>query len=327
MDASPQFIAALVASAQVVAGTCLGVMGVPGNKEIIFDLCIVDEASIATPTEVLVPMARARRTVLVGDRRQLSPFQDPELRELGLLEKYMLTEDNQRDTLFNLLSDNLPAGLHKELTTQHRMLPALGEMTSQCFYNGKLRSVPRDQLSYLAGLFPRPVTWYSSSGLEKRASKKVGTSCINDSEVSQCVAILNRVDFRVRNGKPGGKQLSVALLTGYSEQKKRLKTAVETRRHEWVSFSEIFVNVVDAFQGREADLVIFSVTRSEARGLGFLREMERINVALSRARELLVIIGDHAYCQGINGAVNPLRDVLDHIRTNPSTCAMEELAK
>lgn len=85
-----EFRAALIAASQVVAGTCLGVMSIPGRKTITYDLCIVDEASIATPTQVLVPMARARRTVLVGDNRQLSPFQDPELKSSGLLERYGL---------------------------------------------------------------------------------------------------------------------------------------------------------------------------------------------------------------------------------------------
>ena len=72
-------------------------------------------------------------------------------------------------------------------------------------------------------------------------------------------------------------------------------------------------------------MVIFSVTRSEVQGLGFLREMERINVALSRGKELLAIVGDHHYCQTVPGLVNPLKDVIDYIRRNPDTCALEEL--
>ena len=103
-------------------------------------------------------------------------------------------------------------------------------------------------------------------------------------------------------------------------------TAVQTRGNQWKSFSEVFVNVVDAFQGREADVLVFSVTRSEVKGLGFLKEMERINVALSRGKELLAIIGDHAFCQAAPGAKNPLRDVIDYIRRNPQTCVIEEVA-
>lgn len=322
---SREFRAAVIASSQIVAGTCLGVMGVPGRNDITYDLCIVDEASIATPTEALVPMSRARRTVLVGDNQQLSPFQDPELRTSGLLAKYSLSAEDQKATLFRHLSDSLPPELHRTLTTQHRMIPAIGNLISECFYGGRLKSIERDEVPHLASAQVHAVTWYSTSKMGSRASKKIGTSHFNELEIKQVVSLLSRIDFCIRNGRGKDKQISVAVLTGYGEQKQRLKTAIQTRLHEWRSFSEIFINVVDASQGREADMVIFSVTRSEAHGLGFLREMERINVALSRAKELLAIVGDHLYCQTSEGPVNPLRDVVDYIRRNPNGCIMEEL--
>src|SRR5690606_12703553 len=137
----------------------------------------------------------------------------------------------------------------------------------------------------------------------------IGTSQVNDLEVQLVTKLLARVDFTMRHGRGRGKKLSVAVLTGYGEQKKRLRAAVETTRHEWEAFTDIFVNVIDAFQGREADMLVFSVTRSDATGLGFLREMERINVALSRGKEYLAIIGDHLFCQEAEARTNPLRDV------------------
>lgn len=322
---SREFKAALLASSQIVAGTCLGVMGVPGRNEITYDLCIVDEASIATPTEVLVPMSRARRTVLVGDNQQLSPFQDPHLRTLGLLAKYNLNVEDQKATLFRHLTDGLPQDLRKTLTTQHRMIPAIGNLISECFYGGGLKSVDRDGQQFLSNALPRPVTWFSTSKITGRKSTKVGTSYHNDFEIKQVVALLSRMDFFIQKGRSKDKKISVAVLTGYGDQKQRLRTAIQTRRHEWNSYSEIFINVVDAFQGRESDMVIFSVTRSEEQGLGFLKEMERINVALSRARELLAIVGDHVYCQTAEEAQNPLKDVVDYIRRNHDTCALEEL--
>lgn len=270
-------------------------------------------------------MSRARRTVLVGDSRQLSPFQDPELRTQGLLERFDLKIEDQKATLFNHLREGLPPALHKTLTTQHRMLPAIGDLVSDCFYGGELRSVHRDPDPALAGVLPRALTWFSTSRKSNRASRRIGTSYVNDLEVEFVITLLNRVDFFIQKGRGKGKRISVAVLTGYGEQRVRLQTAVQTKKHDWSSFSEIFVNVVDAFQGREADMVVFSVTRSEEKGLGFLREMERINVALSRGKELLAIVGDHHYCQTVPGAVNPLKGVIDYIRRNPETCALEEL--
>ncbi len=324
---SQEFRAALIASSQVVAGTCLGVMGIPGRNEIVYDLCIVDEASIATPTEVLVPMSRARRTVLVGDRKQLSPFQDPALQASGLLERFQLKPEDQKATLFNLLSDGLPSDLRKTLATQHRMLPAIGNLISACFYKKELESIERPPLTHLQGVLPRPVTWFSTSRRQNRASSPAGTTHWNDLEVQLVVRMLAKTDFVMKHGKAKGKKISVAVLTGYGEQKKRLRSAIDTKQHEWVSFSDIYVNVIDAFQGREADMVIFSVTRSDSRGLGFLKEMERINVALSRGKELLAIVGDHQFCQEADERTNPLKDVLDYIKGNPQTCALEEVAE
>ncbi len=321
-----EFQTAVIAASQVVAGTCLGVMSIPGRNDISYDLCIVDEASIATPTEVLVPMARARRTVVVGDSKQLSPFQDPELKALGLLEKWGLKPEDQKATLFNHLSAHLPAALKKTLTTQHRMLPAIGDLISECFYGTELRSIERAPAAHLTGVMPRPVTWYSTARKPNRGSRPQGTSFYNDAEVELVMNLLSRIDFYIQGGRNKDKRVSVAVLTGYDPQRQRLQTAVQTRGNQWKSFSEVFVNVVDAFQGREADILVFSVTRSEVRGLGFLKEMERINVALSRGKELLAIIGDHAFCQAAQGAKNPLRDVIDYIRRNPQTCVIEEVA-
>lgn len=319
-----EFQAAVIGASQVVAGTCLGVMSIPGRNDITYDLCIVDEASIATPTEVLVPMSRARRTVLVGDSKQLSPFQDPDLKALGLLDKYGLRQEDQKATLFNHLSAGLPPGLKKTLTTQHRMVPAIGDLISECFYGSELRSIDRSPAPHLTGVMPRPVTWYSTARRANRGSKQLGMSFYNDVEIDIVLSLLSRIDFYMQGGRHKDKRVTVALLTGYDPQRSRLQTAVQMKLRQWKSFSEVFVNVVDAFQGREADILIFSVTRSEVRGLGFLKEMERINVALSRGKELLAIVGDHAFCQSVQAATNPLRDVLDYIRRNPQTCALEE---
>nr|WP_312988420.1 AAA domain-containing protein [Comamonas koreensis] len=322
---SVEFKAAVVASAQVVAGTCLGVASVPGKHDLTYDLCIVDEASIATPTEVLVPMSRSHRTVLVGDNKQLSPFQDRELGNAGLLEKFGLVPADQKLTLFQRLTEGLPPDLRKTLTTQHRMLPALGNLVSECFYNGQLKSVERAPAEHLINVWPKPVMWFSTSRLPRHRSQKVGTSYYNDVEVEEILKRLSLLDFKMRNGKFPAEKVSVALLTGYGEQRQRLDQSIQSRRHEWKSFSDIYVNVVDAFQGREADVVLFSVTRSEVENLGFLKEMERINVALSRGRELLGIVGDHYYCQTVKGDLNPLKNVIEHMRLNPDDCQIQEL--
>jgi hypothetical protein len=323
---SEEFRAALISSSQVIAGTCLGIMGIPGRNEIEYDLCIVDEASIASPTQVMVPMSRARRTVLVGDSNQLSPFDDPELKESGLLEQFELVPEDMKETLFNHLSEGLPAGLRKTLTTQHRMLKPIGDLISECFYGGQLKSKGRAAKNLLASVLPKPVVWLSTAKLQNRASERIGTTCANDCEVSQIVSLLDRFNTELSKQK-NEKPISIAVLTGYSEQRIRLRAAIDRKRAKWGAIGDIYVNVVDAFQGRDADVAIFSVTRSDKGGLGFLKEMERINVALSRGKEYLVIVGDHFFCQKIDAHSNPLKNVLSYITSHPADCQLVEVAK
>lgn len=169
----------------------------------------------------------------------------------------------------------------------------------------------------------KPVVWFTTCKFDNRGSRRTGTSYVNDLEIEQIVKILSRANFEISNKK--AEPISVALLTRYGIQKNKLRSAINAKRRDWRAFSEVFVNVVDAFQGREADMLMFSVTRSDDRGLGFLKEMERINVALSRGREYLAIVGDHLFCQEAEGRSNPLKLVLDYIRRHPSDCLLQEL--
>ena len=83
---------------------------------------------------------------------------------------------------------------------------------------------------------------------------------------------------------------------------------------------------IDAFQGRECDILIYSVTRSNRQGqLGFLREERRLNVALSRGRFGLVLVGDHVFARAAGDAGNPFRRVVDYIERNPDSCAITEV--
>jgi superfamily I DNA and/or RNA helicase len=100
---------------------------------------------------------------------------------------------------------------------------------------------------------------------------------------------------------------------------KALQDAIRDRIYEW-SGLKITCSTVDAFQGSEAEVCIYSVVRSNREGrLGFLREKPRLNVALSRGRSALVIVGDDKFCREAEGE-NPFRRVLDFIDANPDSC-------
>lgn len=318
---SSEFSAALLVASQVVAGTCIGMMGVKGSSLIEYDLCIVDEASKATPTELLVPLSRSRRSVVVGDPKQLSPFQEPEFKAAALDGPFSLTEDDLNTTLFDGLVAEMPPECRVSLDVQHRMVTPIGDLISTCFYEGRLDNPRGPSVTGLEAALPKRVIWLSTSRLVDRFEQG-RISMSNPAEVREVLALLKRVAFL---GNKAVGPHTVAILTGYSEQRRHFERAVDAESSSFAGSLSVEVNTVDAFQGREADIAIYSVTRSNKAGhVGFLAEFQRINVALSRGREYLVIVGDHAFCRRAPGE-SPLKHVLDYIELHPDTCTLTEV--
>jgi AAA domain/Protein kinase domain len=317
--AGPAFSAAALLRSQVVAATCVGLGGVRGAENVPFDLCIVDEASRATATELLIPLALSRRIVLVGDDRQLPPYVDEAIRNPEVLVQYRLSKDEVTSSLFRELARELPKENVVELSHQHRMNPAIGRLISECFYDGKLSSEPREPFTILGPLAPRPVTWLTTAHLGDRLEHREGSSIANDLEARVIRTFLNAA-----NGLAAAAHthLSVAVLAGYAAQRTTLERRLEAEFAAW-PYLTIECQTVDSYQGRQADVVLYSMTRANPRGdIGFLREQPRLNVALSRARELLVIVGDHAFARDADRA-QAIRRVLDHIEACPQDCRLE----
>lgn len=312
------FEGALIASSQVVAGTCVGVAAVRGLSDLEFDLCIVDEASKATPTETLVPLSRARRWVLVGDSKQLPPFLEDGLRDKRLLEANNLDEEALYGTLFKMLQEQLPPECQTALSTQHRMVPEIGDLISQCFYRGELNSAPKVWDSTFQHVLPKPVTWLTTAALINRAEIPSGPSFNNPCEAKIIHDLLLRMNAlaEMKNTK-----WKVLVITGYSEQKHAIIRALASAN---LTALNIECNTVDAVQGREGDVAIYSVTRSNPAGrLGHLRELRRLNVALSRGKQYLVLVGDQYFCRTAGGE-NPFQRVVEYIEQHPSAAAIKE---
>ncbi|MEG3832920.1 MULTISPECIES: AAA domain-containing protein [unclassified Microcoleus] len=312
-----KFNAPLIKRSQVVAGTCIGI---PRDiQDIEFDLCIVDEASKATATEVLVPIARSHRWILVGDPKQLPPFRDEASRDSDFLEKYELTQDDIRETLFDRLLRTLPDGCRKMLTIQHRMVAPIGNLVSECFYDGQLKSARTDLDQHLRSVLPQPVTWLTTTKLPNSREQSANSSFNNICDVNVIVQFLKQLN---QTAVKAQKKYSVAVLTGYAAQLKLLDRNLASELNNWQALT-VECNTVDAFQGREADIAVYSVTRSNKEGkVGFLRDAERLNVALSRGKVGLVIVGDHHFCRTSHD--NPLHRVLDYVESHPKNCALKE---
>ncbi len=320
---SIDFHGAYLAGCTLVAGTCIGIAR-RDLQQIEFDLCIIDEASKASPTEMLVPISRSRKWVIVGDPLQLPPYVGDVEGNPAVLEKHDLSMEDAKATLLDHLIETLPDFAQTSLLTQHRMSEAIGELISQCFYGGRLKTqntlVDEGLEKYL--VMPKPVTWFTTSKLPNRREivDRSGREHRNFAEVEIIERLLLRLQFAA-NARADG--YDVVLLSGYRSQVHELDM-MHKKIKDKIPDIKVEICTVDKFQGREAEIAIYSVTRSNTESkIGFLREYERLNVALSRAKMGLAIIGDSVFCDEIRGR-NPFSKVLDHIRQNPADCHIEE---
>ncbi|MFL0564614.1 AAA domain-containing protein [Microbacterium sp. 179-I 1D1 NHS] len=314
-----------LSSSSVVAGTCLGFIGHRAARDLTYDLCIVDEASKATSTETLVSLVRAERIVLVGDTHQLPPLDEDLLRRKDLLEEASLTPELVKETLFERLSAYLPDENRFRLTRQYRMIPAIGDMVSSCFYDGWLESAPKQPLAGYEAL-GKPVLWLDTSRRrdrsETRDPRNAG-SFVNHCEADVTIGRLQSINAAIERGliqsPERGGRFHVLVISPYRSQIDELQRRIDRTKHT-LHHLEIEVESVDAVQGRECDLAIFSVTRSNDRQqLGFLADAywRRINVALSRARYGLTVVGDAAFCSGSSGG---LKRVIEYMVANSDAC-------
>jgi superfamily I DNA and/or RNA helicase len=238
-----------------------------------------------------------------------------------------------RETLLTRLSQRgIPAHARAMLYRQHRMVAAIGDLVSTVFYDGRLESVNDHKAPPSVNQWlPKPVAWYSTFKEADRGEQKAPNgSWINPLEAKWTRILLDRLEFYAAAHAPkhGTDQqveaLRVVVLTGYSAQRTHLENALssEHRAHLDLEF-----HTVDAYQGREADVVVFSITRSKRQAkAGFLAERERINVALSRARYGLCIVGDADFCRALGGQ-SALSEVREYIENHPDSCLLKEGVK
>ncbi|MEM9776578.1 MAG: AAA domain-containing protein [Chloroflexota bacterium] len=275
--------------AQVILSTLTGIdSAILGQRQ--FDLCVIDEAGQATEPAAWIPLVRANRVVLAGDHQQLPPtILSDEARRAGLGVSLQERLVNQDKTLDNLLAKPLA----KRLDVQYRMHRDIMAFSSAEFYEGTLladRAVAGHLLKDLDGvaetdLTRTPVTMIDTAGASYDEEwDKETRSRKNEQEAGLAIKQAQELI------EAGLTAADIAIITPYSAQVSHLRDRLAEE-----NLNDIDLGSVDGFQGREKETVIISMVRSNSDGeIGFLAEQRRMNVALTRAKRKLIIIGDSA---------------------------------
>ncbi|MDE7252974.1 MAG: protein kinase [Acetatifactor sp.] len=317
-----------LADATLVGATCLGIAGLSEGIEFDFDWVIVDEAGKATPPEILVPICLGKKVVLVGDHKQLPPVVDEALLKFQDEEKTNIKKEDLEISLFEYLERSLSDECKNILDEQYRMNPVIGDLVSNLFYENKLISkTSREEKTIPLKIYEsKPLVWLTTAESPDRKEEKVSDSYSNSYEAKIIFEQLLEIDQEL--GELRLKK-ETAIIAGYRGQKDRLNRLFESNYKARFNHMTVEINTVDAFQGRETDIVFYSVVRSNEEGkLGFLKDVRRLNVAFSRARELLVVVGDHHCAQKqleMNGQGNPFVDIIRYIRNNSEDCLFKEV--
>lgn len=274
-------------ASDVVVATHTG-CGDPLIKAKAFDWVIIDEATQGTEPSTWLPVLHAGRVVMAGDHCQLPPT--VQCLQHG---KKSLTY-----TLFERLHDVLDGTSKVRLERQYRMHEHIMDFSSKEFYEGALRADPSvarhtlQDLPYVkaSGIDATPFVFLDTAGLGYEEETEEGTaSSYNTHEAKIVIKEMNRL---LKAGVPPSE---IGLISPYSAQVKLLTGMILGEQGDPGVLSALEIDSVDAFQGREKEAVIVSLVRSNREGqLGFLKDTRRMNVAMTRARRKLIVIGDSA---------------------------------
>jgi len=252
-----------------------------------FDVVILDEANKARVDEALPALRLGAALALVGDHKQLPPVEDDAL--YGIVESDPQLEELVNRSMFEQAWEGgLPESARCLLTIQHRMHPDIARYVSAASYEGLLEDAPEVQAYPFVTRKPFPVALHfvDTEGMRGvRERRGPGGALRNEAEVRVAAQVVRLLDERCP------RELSMAVIAMYAEQVERLRQALGRRKFK----RPVKIDTVDSFEGREEDLVVISLVRSNERGrIGFLRVPNRLNVAISRAKRLVACIGDSA---------------------------------
>ena len=337
----------LARSRQLVIGTCVGIgqrhIGITDN---LYDWVIVDEAARSISSELAIAMQSGARILLVGDHKQLPPLYSEEhknalARRLGISKRGEELDQALGSDFERVFLSEYGKQTCATLKTQYRMAPAIGSLVSACFYenvleNGKTDNDVPNIYFRLPEKIKSCVTWLDTTSLPNAYHEQgKDGSLSNRAEADVIIGILQDLanDETFMNSEPVQKCLekneqAIGVICMYGEQKKMIRKKFNERSWNDDFRRLVKIDSVDSYQGKENRVIILSLTRHDkACSTGFLHLPNRINVALSRAMDKLVIVGAKTVWEQPKNSKTPLAKVLRFIQkqNNPQDYAIKIL--
>ncbi len=283
----------LFGEARVIACTLVGSAHrlLEGMK---FGTLFIDEAAQALEAACWIPMRRASRVILAGDHCQLPPT----VKSIAALRAGL------GKTLMERIAENKPEVVTL-LRIQYRMNEEIMRFSSDWFYGGKVESAP--QIKYRSVLdYDHPITWIDTSDKEPSDTIEenedlnfkeqfVGESFGRINKAEAELTLLTLAEYYTKIGKQRvlNESIDVGIISPYRAQVQYLKKLIKKYEFFKPYRRLISVNTVDGFQGQERDVILISLVRSNDEGqIGFLKDLRRMNVAITRARMKLIILGN-----------------------------------
>ena len=311
---------ALFAQVKVIGATCISSETDRNFKKLEYDVAIVDESGQITLHDVIVPMAKARKVILIGDHLQLPPVSDSDLiRRMEEDERFQQEEGLDRYysvSLFEELFERAPEANKVMLDTQFRMHSSIARYISDQFYHGTYQTGCLDEYRVLplrGG--EAPIRFLDTISLPDKGETMAegGEGVYNDCEarilVDETVKILKQLPYVVKDFD-GSREFdvelnyrSVGIITPYKKQIGRIRKFLlpalarelceGDKLHAQEILDRIDIATVDSFQGRDKEIIFYCFVRSSPQhGIGFESEVRRLNVTMTRAKRLLVMVGD-----------------------------------
>ena len=271
----------LFGEARVIASTLTGTANrlLDGQK---YATLFIDEAAQALEAACWIAIRKATRVVLAGDHCQLPPT----VKSIAALKGGLAT------TLMERIVANKPEVVTL-LRVQYRMNEHIMRFSSDYFYHGQVESAP--QIKYRGILdYDIPITWLDTSDLDSH-EEFVGETFgrVNKAEAALTVDTLERYLLKIGKQRVTDERIDVGVISPYRAQVQHLRRLIGKRDTLKPFRQLISVNTVDGFQGQERDIILISLVRANSEGqIGFLRDLRRMNVAITRARMKLIILGD-----------------------------------